>query len=106
MVLMGRFPRDQNGLFDATHIHFFTWDGWVELFNNAGFLIEGVEPYFSDRVSILFGVSKERAEYLVKFTWKVYFASIKKLLERMALILSGIVLSEFNYNPTLVIINF
>ena len=44
MLLLGYFPKHQNGLFDATHIHFFTWDGWVELFNEAGFAIEKVAP--------------------------------------------------------------
>ena len=44
MVLLGRFPKEPNGLFDATHLHFFTWDGWVELFREAGFLVERVGP--------------------------------------------------------------
>ena len=30
-VLLGRFPQHDRGLFDRTHLHFYTWDGWVEL---------------------------------------------------------------------------
>ncbi len=41
-VLFGRFPRHDKGLFDRTHLHFFMWDGWRELFENAGFSIQDV----------------------------------------------------------------
>jgi SAM-dependent methyltransferase len=39
-VLRGRFPGEDRGLFDRTHLHFYTWRGWVDLFNSAGFRIE------------------------------------------------------------------
>jgi SAM-dependent methyltransferase len=42
-VLRGRFPADDRGLFDRTHLHFYTWDGWVRLFAQAEFRIESVE---------------------------------------------------------------
>jgi len=38
-VLLGRFPHHDRGLFDRTHLHFFTWTSWVELFAEAGFKI-------------------------------------------------------------------
>jgi SAM-dependent methyltransferase len=41
-VLRGRFPQHERGLFDSTHLHFYTWDGWVELFRRAGLRIEAV----------------------------------------------------------------
>src|SRR5262245_17617611 len=41
-VLMGRFPQHDRGLFDRTHLHFYTWHGWVDLFERAGFRIETV----------------------------------------------------------------
>jgi SAM-dependent methyltransferase len=43
-VLRGRFPRHDRGLFDRTHLHFYTWDGWIELFQLAGLRIEAVHP--------------------------------------------------------------
>jgi SAM-dependent methyltransferase len=43
-VLLGRFPQHDKGLFDRTHVRFFMWDGWVELFSRAGFQIESVKP--------------------------------------------------------------
>ena len=43
-VLRGRFPADERGLFDRTHLHFYTWDGWCTLFAEAGFVIESVRP--------------------------------------------------------------
>ncbi|PWU05078.1 MAG: hypothetical protein C5B51_15460 [Terriglobia bacterium] len=43
-VLRGRFPQHDQGLFDKTHLHFFTWDGWVSLLERAGFRIESVQP--------------------------------------------------------------
>jgi len=39
-VLTGRFPAEDRGLFDRTHLHFFTWRGWLDLFQAAGFRIE------------------------------------------------------------------
>jgi SAM-dependent methyltransferase len=41
-VLFGRFPMHDRGLFDRTHLHFFTWAGWRQLFTEAGFSIENV----------------------------------------------------------------
>lgn len=42
-VLMGRFPQHERGLFDSTHLHFYNWEGWVNLLRRAGFRIETVE---------------------------------------------------------------
>src|SRR5262249_9620570 len=41
-VLMGRFPQHERGLFDSTHLHFYTWDGWVSLLARSGFEIRKV----------------------------------------------------------------
>jgi SAM-dependent methyltransferase len=43
-ILLGRFPQDDKGLFDRTHVRFYTWSGWVELFRSAGYAIESVQP--------------------------------------------------------------
>jgi SAM-dependent methyltransferase len=42
-VLMGRFPRHDKGLFDRTHLQFFTWDGWANLLADAGFRVERLQ---------------------------------------------------------------
>jgi methionine biosynthesis protein MetW len=42
-VALGRFPRHDQGLFDRTHLHFYTWAGWNQLFAAGGFRIESVE---------------------------------------------------------------
>jgi len=41
-VLLGRFPQHDRGLFDRTHLHFYTWQGWSELFSTSGFRIRSV----------------------------------------------------------------
>jgi SAM-dependent methyltransferase len=41
-VLTGRFPQHQRGLFDSTHLHFYTWDGWTGLLGRAGLRVESV----------------------------------------------------------------
>jgi SAM-dependent methyltransferase len=41
-VLRGRFPQDERGLFDSTHLHFYMWEGWVELFRRASLRIDAV----------------------------------------------------------------
>ena len=43
-VLLGKFPAHDRGLFDRTHLHFYTWAGWTDLFSRSGFRIESVEP--------------------------------------------------------------
>ena len=42
-VLLGRFPQDDKGLFDRTHLRFYMWDGWQDLFARSGFVIERTE---------------------------------------------------------------
>ncbi len=42
-VLMGRFPQHERGLFDSTHLHYYNWDGWMNLFDRAGFRIDTVQ---------------------------------------------------------------
>jgi SAM-dependent methyltransferase len=44
VVLLGSFPKQEKGLFDRTHLHFFTWDGWLTLFEEAGYTVEMVRP--------------------------------------------------------------
>ena len=39
-ILAGRFPQDDKGLFDRTHLHFYMWKGWNDLFESAGLQIE------------------------------------------------------------------
>ena len=39
-VLTGRFPAHDRGLFDRTHLHFYTWRGWLDLFQASGFRIK------------------------------------------------------------------
>jgi SAM-dependent methyltransferase len=43
-VLSGRFPKEDKGLFDRTHVQFLTWDGWRAMFGDAGLAITTVEP--------------------------------------------------------------
>lgn len=44
VILSGRFPQDDKGLFDRTHLHFYTLDGWRDLFASAGFGMVEVCP--------------------------------------------------------------
>lgn len=43
-ILFGRFPQDDKGLFDRTHVRFYMWSGWVDLFRSAGYDIHSVQP--------------------------------------------------------------
>ena len=42
-VLAGRFPQDEKGLFDRTHLRFYMWKGWVDLLAASGWRVESVE---------------------------------------------------------------
>jgi len=80
-VLMGRFPQHERGLFDSTHLHFYSWDGWVNLFRRAGFRIDMVQAS-----SVPFGLAMpqwdgrwpvrmlERLSFECARVWKRLFA--------------------------------
>jgi len=80
-VLLGRFPSHARGLFDRTHLHFFTWRGWNQLLAEAGFRIEAVRP-----TAVPFGLVLprwadslavrllERISYGLGRIWKTMFA--------------------------------
>ena len=80
-VLLGRFPADDHGLFDRTHLHFYTWTGWLQLFSQAGFRIQSVKPS-SVPVGLALGGSSagplvgalETAWYSAARIWKKLFA--------------------------------
>jgi SAM-dependent methyltransferase len=81
VVLSGRFPRRDRGLFDRTHVCFFTFDGWVGAFAAAGFRFESVRPsaipfsvvlpHFAESFAV--GVL-ERLSYVMARLWKRLFA--------------------------------
>jgi SAM-dependent methyltransferase len=81
-VLAGRFPQDDKGLFDRTHLHFYMWSGWRELFAQAGFEIVTVQPTaipvglvvpptFEHSPPVRFA---ERVSYALARIWKTLFA--------------------------------
>lgn len=41
-VLSGRFPQEDKGLFDRTHVRFYTRRGWLELLAVAGFEVQSI----------------------------------------------------------------
>jgi SAM-dependent methyltransferase len=78
-VLMGRFPSQDRGLFDRTHLHFFMWNGWKNLLRAHSFHIESVEPSaipFSLMIpkSPRLGEALESAYMPAARTWKSMFA--------------------------------
>jgi SAM-dependent methyltransferase len=79
-VVLGRFPQHDQGLFDRTHLHFYTWDGWQQLFRESGFRINSLEatsvPFelaFAPRRSILLRAAECFNYHLARF-WKTLFA--------------------------------
>jgi len=80
-ILFGRFPRHDKGLFDRTHLHFYMWSGWRELFHDSGFALEppGVtvpplELRFPGSARSLWLRCMNRASVLLAETWKELFA--------------------------------
>jgi SAM-dependent methyltransferase len=80
-VLTGRFPADDRGLFDRTHLHFYTWHGWLDLFLGAGFRIETLRcsgvpiglalPKWEGSAAVR---ALERMSYESARSWKTMFA--------------------------------
>ncbi|OGD86115.1 hypothetical protein A2Z23_00455 [Candidatus Curtissbacteria bacterium RBG_16_39_7] len=44
LFLKGKFEYEESGLFDRTHIHFFTYKTFIRLFEESGFTIIAVHP--------------------------------------------------------------
>ena len=42
-ILAGRFPQDDKGLFDRTHLRFYMWRGWENLFDASGWRLTSVQ---------------------------------------------------------------
>jgi SAM-dependent methyltransferase len=80
-VSLGRFPQHDRGLFDRTHLHFYTWQGWRDLFAGGGFEIESVRssgvpvglalPRLSETLLVRI---LERLSYESARLWKTLFA--------------------------------
>jgi SAM-dependent methyltransferase len=80
-VLAGRFPQHDRGLFDRTHLHFYTWDGWLDLLDRAEFRVEGVDcsavpfseafPRWNTSLAVR---ALERLSYVSARVWKRLFA--------------------------------
>ena len=80
-VLRGRFPAEERGLFDRTHLHFYTWHGWMGLVASAGFQIESFRcsgvpiglalPMWEDTRIVR---ALERLSYVAARAWKSLFA--------------------------------
>jgi SAM-dependent methyltransferase len=77
-ILLGRFPKADEGLFDRTHVRFYMWDGWRALIEDAGFRITSVRPT-SIPFELVVGRSTkvravERVYYEVARLWKALLA--------------------------------
>jgi SAM-dependent methyltransferase len=80
-VLTGRFPAEDRGLFDRTHLHFYTWRGWTDLFHATGFRIETLRcsgvpiglalPKWEGSAAVR---ALERTSYESARLWKTMFA--------------------------------
>jgi SAM-dependent methyltransferase len=81
MVLLGSFPKHDRGLFDRTHLHFYSWKGWVDLFVTSGYRIDRVLPSatpfglalprWADTFWVRF---LDRAAHVCARVWKEMFA--------------------------------
>jgi methionine biosynthesis protein MetW len=80
-VALGRFPKHDHGLFDRTHLHFYTWQGWRQIFAESGYRIQSVhvtsvpfERAFAGRRSPALLRAAEWLSYGLARMWKKLFA--------------------------------
>lgn len=80
-VLAGRFPQDDKGLFDRTHLRFYMLDGWRKLFADSGFRIESLRVTgipiglaMPTRAHTLPVRAAERFSYELARMWRTLFA--------------------------------
>jgi SAM-dependent methyltransferase len=69
-VLLGRFPQDDRGLFDRTHVRFYVWDGWVQLLAEAGFRVASVK---SSSIPFSLAFPDPSWRFAVNLAEQVYF---------------------------------
>jgi len=73
-LLMGRFPQHDRGLFDSTHLHFYTWSGWVDLLRRAGFRVETAR---SSGVPVSLAFPKWEGSWVVRTLERMSFESAR-----------------------------
>jgi len=80
-VLLGMFPRHDRGLFDRTHLHFFSWSGWRRLLCESGFEVVASRVTAIPFSLLLSGPFVRRgawmleaASYLLARAWRGMFA--------------------------------
>jgi SAM-dependent methyltransferase len=80
-VAMGRFPRHDKGLFDRTHVWFYTLSTWRELLAESGFRVEDwhvtgmpFELAFPGLAGSLSIRTAERISYDLARLWRTLFA--------------------------------
>lgn len=74
-ALSGRFPHEERGLFDKTHIHFYTRAGWIDLLRSAGFGIEKMRSTIPP-----FGLAFPRLDGTVAIPTLEFFAHLSTLV--------------------------
>lgn len=79
VILSGRFPEEEKGLFDRTHIHFRVWSGWQELFIRCGYNVSSVHVtpvpfsvFFNSQNGLVRGL--EWLFWRFACVWKTLFA--------------------------------
>jgi SAM-dependent methyltransferase len=80
-VALGSFPKHDHGLFDRTHLHFFTRSGWQQLFQQSGFKIRTIavtsvpfERAFASGGTSAVLRAAEWLSYQFARAWKTLFA--------------------------------
>jgi SAM-dependent methyltransferase len=80
-VALGRFPQHDQGLFDRTHLRFYTWAGWKQLFAANGFRMGTVQvtsvPFeraFASGGASVFLRAMEAFSFGLARAWKTLFA--------------------------------
>ena len=65
-LVNGRFPLDDQGVFDRTHMRWFTPESFVEMFEGAGFAVDRVRPVtpFSPRTQLFSALTRGRFDHL------------------------------------------
>jgi SAM-dependent methyltransferase len=81
VILSGRFPKHDRGLFDRTHLHFLVWKEWISLFADAGLAVESVQssslPFtlvFSQPGLRFLARGLEWCSFVLARVWKNLFA--------------------------------
>jgi len=81
LFLKGKFEYEDSGLFDRSHIHFFTYKTFVGLFKKAGFSITSIYPAV---IHLPLQITLQKIQFIGEYFFRSFYNMIANLFPNLA----------------------